>query len=89
MSIFIETLKGNKTKTPIWLMRQAGRHLPEYIKVRQKYKDLMEMFLDPDRSLYRALGLPRSVSKVRQYFFLQFVQCPIRISNLKTTCFSL
>ena len=47
------------------------------------------MFLDPDRSLYRALGLPRSVSKVRQYFFLQFVQCPIRISNLKTTCFSL
>jgi len=24
----------------------------------------LEMFLDPDRSLYRALGLPRSVSKV-------------------------
>ena len=48
MSIFIETLKGNKTRTPIWLMRQAGRHLPEYIKIRQKYKDLMEMFLDPE-----------------------------------------
>ena len=48
MSIFIETLKGKKTKTPIWLMRQAGRHLPEYIKIRQKYKDLMEMFLDPE-----------------------------------------
>ena len=24
----------------------------------------LKMFLDPDRSLYRALGLPRSVSKV-------------------------
>ena len=48
MSILIETLKGKKTKTPIWLIRQAGRHLPEYIKVRQKYKDLMEMFLDPE-----------------------------------------
>ena len=48
MSILIETLKGKKTKTPIWLMRQAGRHLPEYIKIRQKYKDLMEMFLDPE-----------------------------------------
>ena len=48
MSIFIETLKGNKTKTPIWLMRQAGRHLPEYINIRQKHTDLMEMFLDPD-----------------------------------------
>ena len=48
MSIFIETLKGKKTKTPIWLMRQAGRHLPEYIKIRQEYKDLMEMFLSPE-----------------------------------------
>ena len=48
MSILIETLKGKKTKTPIWLMRQAGRHLPEYIKIRQKYKDLMEMFLNPE-----------------------------------------
>ena len=48
MSILIETLKGNKTKTPIWLMRQAGRHLPEYINIRQKHTDLMEMFLDPD-----------------------------------------
>ena len=48
MSIFIETLKGNKTKTPIWLMRQAGRHLPEYINIRQRHTDLMEMFLNPD-----------------------------------------
>ena len=48
MSILIETLKGKKTKTPIWLMRQAGRHLPEYVKIRQKYRDLMGMFLDPE-----------------------------------------
>ena len=48
MSIFIDTLRGKKTNpTPVWLMRQAGRHLPEYINIRRRFTDLMEMFLDP------------------------------------------
>ena len=48
MSIFIDTLKGQKTKpTPVWLMRQAGRHLPEYISIRKQFANLMDMFLDP------------------------------------------
>ena len=48
MSIFIDTLKGHKTnRTPVWLMRQAGRHLPEYTNIRKQFRDLMEMFLDP------------------------------------------
>ena len=52
MSIFIDTLKGQKTNpTPVWLMRQAGRHLPEYINIRKRFRDLMEMFLDPSTIL--------------------------------------
>ena len=34
---FLKACKGEKTDyTPVWLMRQAGRYLPEYQKVRAK-----------------------------------------------------
>ena len=49
MSIFLDSLNFKKTKkTHIWFMRQAGRHLPEYMGLRSSYKNLMEMFKDPN-----------------------------------------
>lgn len=47
----IETLKSNNNKNSniaIWLMRQAGRYLPEYQKTRQKAGGFLNLCYNPD-----------------------------------------
>ncbi|HKJ64865.1 MAG TPA: uroporphyrinogen decarboxylase family protein, partial [Desulfopila sp.] len=45
---FLKACRGEKTDyTPIWMMRQAGRYLPEYQKVRGKVS-FLELCKNPE-----------------------------------------
>jgi len=47
-SPFLKALRREQNDVPpIWFMRQAGRYLPEYQKIRKNYKNFLDMCKEP------------------------------------------
>lgn len=64
MKKFIATLQGHVFDTPpIWLMRQAGRYLPEYLATRAKAGSFLELCYNP------RLATEVTLQPIRRYGF--------------------
>ena len=56
-NLISKTIKGRNVDIPIWFLRQAGRHIPEYFKIRKKETNFINFCLNEDL-IIKSTSLP-------------------------------
>ena len=47
-NLITKVLKNKTSHIPVWFLRQAGRHIPEYFQIRKNEKDFIKFCLNED-----------------------------------------
>jgi uroporphyrinogen decarboxylase len=78
----LSVLDGNRTDIPpIWFMRQAGRHLPEYLEIRATAKDFIDFCFSPKKAAEVTLQPIRRYDMDAAILFADILLIPIGLGR--------
>jgi len=78
----LTVLNGEHTETPpIWMMRQAGRHLPEYLEIRATCKNFIDFCFSPEKAAEVTLQPIRRYDMDAAILFADILLIPIGLGR--------
>lgn len=80
--IILDVLGGQAKKPPpIWMMRQAGRHLPEYMEIRSSARDFIDFCFSPKKAAEVTLQPVRRYDMDAAILFADILLIPIALGR--------
>jgi uroporphyrinogen decarboxylase len=83
--LLLDTLRGKRgPRPPVWLMRQAGRYLPEYRELRAQKGGFLELALDPEAAAEVTLQPVRRFGFDGAILFSDILMVPMALGQTLT-----